>query len=58
MTENYTLSLVSVKLLRASHVISIGVSWAICARRPLLATYPYTTRHAATEPGLYNERNQ
>ena len=27
-------------------------SWA------LLATYPYTTRHAATEPGLYNESNQ
>ena len=26
-------------------------SWA------LLATYPYT-RHAATEPGLYNESNQ
>jgi len=24
----------------------------------LLATYTYTTRHAATEPGLYNESNQ
>jgi len=26
--------------------------------RALLATYRYATRHAATEPGLYNENNQ
>jgi len=26
--------------------------------RALLATYPYTTIHAATEPGLYKESNQ
>jgi len=26
--------------------------------RALLATYPYTTTHAATKPGLYYERNQ
>jgi len=26
--------------------------------RALLATHPYTKRHAGTEPGLYNESNQ
>jgi len=50
MTENYTLSLVSAELLTASRVISISVSWAICALKLMYIHYVSDTSASKPSP--------
>lgn len=50
MTENYTLRLVSVELLRDSRVISVSVRWAICALKLMYIRYVSDTSSSKPSP--------